>query len=171
MRVAEGLTPTPAPPRAVYREQTSASRDGSRLVAGPAESFATPSVTYLSDADLFLVRSQAGWFAFINEDPHLGHPTAWDEATQLFRSPAHGETYDWRGHCVAGPCPRGLDRHPVDIRDGQALVDTSNRLRGPAQPEATPAASVTRLRHAILHWLGFAPPEPPGAPPAKPAWS
>jgi hypothetical protein len=43
----------------------------------------------------------------------------------------HGETYDLAGYCYFGPCPRGLDRYPVFVRDGKVIVDTSRLEQGP----------------------------------------
>ncbi len=48
-----------------------------------------------------------------------------------FRNPCHSETYDLDGHCVFGPCVRGLDRFEVLVSDGQIQVNTARLIQGP----------------------------------------
>ena len=55
---------------------------------------------------------------------HLGCPVRWQASASLFLCPCHGGVYYADGERAAGPPPRGLDKHPVRIRDGQVEVRT-----------------------------------------------
>jgi hypothetical protein len=68
VRVAEALAPLAEPARVVYCERGVGGWHGARLLTGREEDFPVPSVTAFTDTGVFLLRSQTGWSAFINED-------------------------------------------------------------------------------------------------------
>ncbi len=49
----------------------------------------------------------------------------------FFEDPCGGSVYSLRGECTGGPCPRGLDRYAVDVRDGTAEVHLGTLVTGP----------------------------------------
>src|SRR5579884_116287 len=114
-----------------YRVAETSGMIGQRVVVGAVDDFPIPSVTNLINLQVYLLRSSTGFIALLADDLHGPHPTGWSSILQLFYAPDHGEEYDWRGNCVGGPCLRGLDRYPVDVRGGQVVVDTTTRLPGP----------------------------------------
>lgn len=50
-----------------------------------------------------------------------------------FEDPCGGSVFALNGDCVGGPCPRGLDRYPLDVRDGTAEVDLNHLIKGPSR--------------------------------------
>lgn len=117
--------------------------------AGPADDFAPGSVTTFRESEFHLVRLENGEFLALDMlDPHDKLLVEEDLAdspchvpwrpdfaflgkTGWFRNPCHGETYDMEGNCVSGPCPRGLDRYAVTVKDGQVAVDLDELILGP----------------------------------------
>lgn len=98
----------------------------------------------------FLVNHETeGFLALYARDPHLGCFVQWQEASEQFRNPCHGETYTKAGQCVFGPCPRGLDRFVLELREGELIVHLDRLMRGPLQPrpfepgQLTPTPAVT----------------------------
>jgi cytochrome b6-f complex iron-sulfur subunit len=82
--------------------------------------------------------------------PHLGCKPNFCDRNYWFECPCHGSRYDRLGTKVQqlGPAPRGLDRFPHTISDGDLIVDTSRVILGPlpvslGQPGLIPAKSPT----------------------------
>ncbi len=82
--------------------------------------------------------------------PHLGCKPNFCESNFWFECPCHGSRYDRLGTKVQqlGPAPRGLDRFPHQVQDGNLIVDTSKIVLGPlpvalGQPGLIPAKSPT----------------------------
>lgn len=65
--------------------------------------------------------------------PHLGCGVPWCQTSQWFECPCHGSRYNRLGEWTGGPAPRGLDRWPSFIEDGQLIVDFGEQLTGPAR--------------------------------------
>jgi len=55
----------------------------------------------------------------------------------MFEDPCGGSVFALNGDCVGGPCPRGLDRYPLDVRDDTAKVDLNHLIKGPPRASAT----------------------------------
>lgn len=90
----------------------------------------------VSPIRIFLVHDPAeGILALYNRDPHLGCRVQWREREQRFINPCHGEQYTQTGECIAGPCPRGLDRFRVRVVDRQVVVDVRQLVVGPPREE------------------------------------
>ena len=62
---------------------------------------------------------------------HLGCRVPFCASSQWFECPCHGSKYNHAGEYKLGPAPRGLDRFPVEIVDGNVIVDTSSIKLGP----------------------------------------
>ena len=96
----------------------------------------------------WLVRLSSGEvLALWQADPNDGCTVPWRPDFDFlghkgwFRNPCHAQTYDLAGRCFAGPCPRGLDRFPLEVRDGRVRVNVKATILGPpvdagAQPFA-----------------------------------
>lgn len=112
--------------------------------AGPAAGFEMNQPVRFPD--FWLVRQgEAEFLALSQRDPESKCTVPWRPEFEYrgwkgwFRDPCHGATYDLPGRCFTGPCPRGLDRFPVTIRDGHVFVDTSRKILGPVLgPEYQP---------------------------------
>ena len=131
---------------------------GPRLFdAGPSDDFTPGSVTTFREDEFHLVRLPDGEFLALSMlDPHgkmlveqglAPSPclVPWRAAFEFlgrqgwFRNPCHGETYDLMGQCVSGPCIRGLDRHPVVVKDGLVAVELDELILGrPTNAQVTP---------------------------------
>ena len=88
--------------------------------------------------DVYLVLLESGEILALSQiDPHLGCKVPFTPDftfmghTGWFRNPCHGETYDLTGVCYSGPCPRGLDRYEVRLRDGDVEVSFARLTEGP----------------------------------------
>jgi nitrite reductase/ring-hydroxylating ferredoxin subunit len=99
-----------------------------------------------TDARIFLARSSSREVhAFLGVSTHLGCRllTPGDarygdgfmitSRRHFFEDPCGGSTYSLDGDCTGGPCPRGLDRYPVDVRDGDVDVDLNHLITGTAR--------------------------------------
>ena len=136
------------------------------ILVANADDFAPGSVTTFEEQEFHLVRLPDGEFLALSMlDPHgkllveegLAESPClvpWRPEfefmgeTGWFRNPCHGETYDLTGACFSGPCPRGLDRFPVTVKDGEIEVDLGELILGRAvqpstgtPPPVTPPAS------------------------------
>lgn len=87
-------------------------------------------------------------WTFWQRCPHLGCKPNFCATNYWFECPCHGSRYDRLGVKVEelGPAPRGLDRFPHVVRDGELIVDTSRIILGPlpvalGQPGLIPARS------------------------------
>lgn len=79
----------------------------------------------------FLARStHLGCRLWFRGDPHHGQGSFRVRGV-AFRDPCGGSTFALDGDCIGGPCPRGLDRYRVDVRDGKAEIDVEHLFKGP----------------------------------------
>jgi cytochrome b6-f complex iron-sulfur subunit len=99
---------------------------GGTVNAGPADSFLSGSVVEFPDGRFFLVRSSEGGFlAVYRRCTHLGCSVNWEADQNRFFCPCHASSFDHHGDVENPPAPRALDTFPVQITDGQVIVDTS----------------------------------------------
>ncbi len=116
--------------------------------AGGVEQYALMSITTYTDGDVadrpveggdyvlegtlvfHLVRLESGEFIALSaRDPHSDCWVPWQPDVEFegrsgwFRDPCEGSTYNEQGARVAGPATRDLDRHPVEVRDGEVVVN------------------------------------------------
>jgi Rieske Fe-S protein len=56
-----------------------------------------------------------------------------------FEDPCGGSTFALDGRCIGGPCPRDLDRYPVELAHDAATFDLHDLVRGPARGTASAA--------------------------------
>lgn len=83
-------------------------------------------------AKSFLVRIDGDLVALSEKCPHLGCRVSFCEPANQFECPCHGSVFNRAGELLAGPSPRGLDRHPVEIgEDGLLYIDTGTFEDGP----------------------------------------
>ncbi len=75
---------------------------------------------------------QTGYVALWQKCPHLGCKVPVCASSQWFECPCHGSQYNRVGEKKAGPAPRGMDRFPITIEDGNVIIDTGTVSQGPA---------------------------------------
>lgn len=149
-QVAESLQPLNRPTTVLFLDKSTRQVDGPRAVVGSPNDFPVPSVTQFADLKVYLIRTELGFVALIDDDPHGHHPTAWNPAAQYFISPAHGEEYDWEGNCIGGPCPRGLDRYSVEIDGDAVVINLGQRL--PGRPIGDHPHGIASPRPPFVPW-------------------
>ncbi len=79
-----------------------------------------------------IANMEAGYVALYQKCPHLGCKVPDCGTSQWFECPCHGSQYNNVGEKKAGPTPRGMDRFPITIADGDMLIDTGTIITGPA---------------------------------------
>jgi cytochrome b6-f complex iron-sulfur subunit len=97
---------------------------GGQISAGKVKDFAVGSTTYFREGQFYLARLEGGFLALYRKCPHLGCIASWGEEEDGFHCPCHGGIFDRQGEVLAGPPPRPLDLFPVEIVEGEIIVDT-----------------------------------------------
>lgn len=101
---------------------------------------------YLQREGLFVVHDDAYPIAVYEDVPHLpGDRVVWCRTSRSFEEVAHGSKFDRTGAYMDGPARRGLDQAPVRVEGGVVLVDTSERITGPARRERAPIEPAGRF--------------------------
>ncbi|MEZ4416984.1 MAG: Rieske (2Fe-2S) protein [Gemmatimonadota bacterium] len=90
---------------------------------------AADGVTVDRKNELILVRESGQLFAFALSCPHQRSMLKWREKDGRFQCTKHGSKYQPNGEFVEGRATRGMDRYPVQVRDGQLWVDTSRKIQ------------------------------------------
>jgi cytochrome b6-f complex iron-sulfur subunit len=98
---------------------------GGLVYAGRVDEFPVDSVNYVMEGRFYLVRTADGFLALWQKCTHLGCAVPWVENDKQFHCPCHGSLFDPVGVVTGGPAPRPMDYFPVEIRDGEVWVDTS----------------------------------------------
>ena len=105
---------------------------GGVLQLQPVEQYTDGSATFVREGRFYLTRVQGELFALSQKCPHLGCAVPFCEASGRFECPCHGSMYNLGGEHLAGPAPRGMDRHPLQIVDGRVVVNTAVIEQGAA---------------------------------------
>ncbi len=115
--------------------QTALGRPGP-VTAGWVNDIPIDQPQFFTEGKFWLVRrGKDDFLALSAVDPYEGctvpwRPTfTWYNAQGVggqgwFRDPCFADTYTLDGICVYGPCPRGLDRYPVEISRSRVFVHT-----------------------------------------------
>jgi cytochrome b6-f complex iron-sulfur subunit len=74
-----------------------------------------------------------GLMALYQKCVYLGCRVPWCQSSQWFECPCHGSKYNRWGEWTGGPAPRGLDRFPARIENGNLVVSTGQIITGPAR--------------------------------------
>lgn len=106
---------------------------GGVVDAGEVATFEEGTVTYFLNGRFYLSRYEGNLMALYQKCPHLGCRVPFCESSQMFECPCHGSVYNIKGEYIDGPAPRGMDRFPLEVREGRVFVDTGTVVEGPAQ--------------------------------------
>lgn len=90
----------------------------------------------LPEQRLYVVRSEAGFYALSAVCTHLGCMTRHEPAMGRIFCPCDGSEFDEEGRGTGGPAPAALARVAVEIEDGVLVVD----VRKPVAPDFVLAA-------------------------------
>jgi nitrite reductase/ring-hydroxylating ferredoxin subunit len=86
------------------------------------------------DVHAYLARStHLGCRLLLPGDEHYGAGFAATSSRFFFEDPCGGSQYSLDGQCTSGPCPRGLDRYAVEVRDDHAEIDLRHLITGSAR--------------------------------------
>jgi cytochrome b6-f complex iron-sulfur subunit len=94
-------------------------------VAGALTDFPIGSVTKITEGRFYLSRLPEGMIALHWQCTHLGCTVPWVPGEDQFVCPCHGSQFDQSGRNLSGPAPRPLDYMPLEIHDGQVIVNTA----------------------------------------------
>jgi cytochrome b6-f complex iron-sulfur subunit len=104
---------------------------GGKVRTVPPETVLATGVVEVAAAKSFLVRIDDEVVALSEKCPHLGCRVPYCESSNRFECPCHGSVFNRAGDRLAGPTPRGLDHHPIDIGDdGLLYIDTGTKIDG-----------------------------------------
>ena len=89
-------------------------------------------VVEIPAAKSYLARIDGEVRALSQKCTHLGCRVPWCDSSSEFECPCHGSVFNRAGEYRAGPAPRGMDQHPVEVGDdGLLYVDTGTKIEGP----------------------------------------
>jgi cytochrome b6-f complex iron-sulfur subunit len=92
--------------------------------AGSPDLYPPNSVTFLEDQQVYIVRSENGFFAVSAICTHLGCITQWKPELGLIACPCHGSKFKPDGTKIEGPAPRPLPHFAISLTaDGLLQVD------------------------------------------------
>ncbi len=98
---------------------------GGVVKAGRVEEFPVGSITHVDKGRFYISRTETGVLAMWHRCTHLGCTVPWRKDEDRFHCPCHAGIYNKQGEVLAGPPPRPLDLFPVEIVNGEIVVDTS----------------------------------------------
>jgi cytochrome b6-f complex iron-sulfur subunit len=102
--------------------------------AGNPDLYPVNSVTFNQDQQVYIVRTQEGFYAVSAVCTHLGCITQWKPDANLIACPCHGSKFKSDGTKVEGPAPRSLPHFAITLTpDGELLVDKMETIK----PEQT----------------------------------
>lgn len=101
------------------------------------EAVAEGVVVEVTAAKSFLTRIDGEVVALSEKCTHLGCRVPFCASSGQFECPCHGSVFNRAGDFLAGPSPRGMDRHPVTEENGLLVVDTGTKIDGPAPGSLT----------------------------------
>ena len=98
--------------------------------AGNPDLYPVNSVTFNQDQQVYIVRTQEGFYAVSAVCTHLGCITQWKPDANLIACPCHGSKFKSDGTKVEGPAPRSLPHFGITLNpDGELLVDKMETIK------------------------------------------
>jgi nitrite reductase/ring-hydroxylating ferredoxin subunit len=94
------------------------------FVAGKAADFKVGEVVDFRRERTFILRLEGGFLAISAICTHLHCIVNWNAAIKEFECPCHGGKFNEEGEVLAGPPPRPLDLHKLEIVAGNLVIDT-----------------------------------------------
>ncbi|SRR5712692_2672899 len=98
--------------------------------AGNPDLYPVNSVTFNQDQQVYIVRTQEGFYAVSAVCTHLGCITQWKPDANMIACPCHGSKFKSDGTRVEGPAPRSLPHFAITLTpDGELLVDKMETIK------------------------------------------
>ena len=102
---------------------------GGKVTAGRPDEFKQGTVTLVQQGHFYVSRLEDGTaLALWQRCTHLGCTVPWRDDEGQFHCPCHGSMFNVKGEVIGGPAPRPLDLFPIEVVDGNLVVDTSNPI-------------------------------------------
>lgn len=102
---------------------------GGKIVAGKPKEFKPGTVNYVQKGHFYIsCLEDGGILALWQRCTHLGCTVPWRKDEKQFHCPCHSSLYNTRGEVIGGPAPRPLDLFPMEVVDGNLVVDTSTPI-------------------------------------------
>lgn len=113
-----------------FKPRVKAGSFGSEVTAGQAVEFQPGTVSHVREGRFFISRlPDGGMLALWHQCTHLGCTVPWREDEGQFHCPCHSSIFNTKGEVLSGPAPRPLDLFPIEIVEGQVVVDTSKPIK------------------------------------------
>jgi cytochrome b6-f complex iron-sulfur subunit len=98
---------------------------GGKVTAGQVDEFQPGTVSHVPKGRFYVSRLEdGGMLALWQRCTHLGCTVPWREDEHQFHCPCHSSLFNTKGEVIGGPAPRPLDLFPIEIVEGQVVVDT-----------------------------------------------
>lgn len=103
---------------------------GGKIVAGQESEFLPGTVSHIQKGRFYISRLEdGGILALWQQCTHLGCTVPWRSDEARFHCPCHSSIFDQSGEVISGPAPRPMDIFPIDVEEGQLIVDTGKPIR------------------------------------------
>ena len=98
--------------------------------AGNPDLYPLNSVTFLQEQQVYIVRTDGGFYAVSAVCTHLGCVTQWKAEANMIACPCHGSKFTPEGKKIEGPAPRPLPHYSITLTaDGELLVDKLQTIK------------------------------------------
>jgi len=98
--------------------------------AGNPDLYSVNSVTFLQDQLVYIVRTDAGFYAVSAVCTHLGCITQWKPEANMIACPCHGSKFHRDGKKIEGPAPRPLPHYAINLTaDGELQVNKLETIK------------------------------------------
>jgi len=102
---------------------------GSKVIAGRPQEFKPGTVSLVQRGHCYISRLEdGGLLALWQRCTHLGCTVPWREDEGQFHCPCHSSLFNAKGEVIGGPAPRPLDLFPIEVVDGNLVVDTGQPI-------------------------------------------
>ena len=102
---------------------------GSKVIAGKPKEFKPGTVSLVQEGHFYVsCLEDGGYLALWQRCTHLGCTVPWRADEKQFHCPCHSSLFNTKGEVIGGPAPRPLDLFPMEVADGNLVVDTGNPI-------------------------------------------
>ncbi len=102
---------------------------GGKIVAGKGREFKIGTVSHVQQGHFYISRLEDGSvLALWQRCTHLGCTVPYRKDEHQFHCPCHSSLFNAKGEVIGGPAPRPLDIFPIEVVDGNLVVDTGHPI-------------------------------------------
>jgi len=103
---------------------------GGLVTAGRVQDFPPGSIQHVLAGQFYISHVEdQGLLAIWHRCTHLGCTVPWREDEGQFNCPCHSSLFDEIGEVTGGPAPRPMDIFPIEVVDGEVIVDTGTPIQ------------------------------------------